>query len=97
VPLCSDAFSNWNNDDDIKVRIQNNQEVVDATKRLYDVIIPEFAELLDSQDPTVPWDRLYGEDTPKREVREIVNSILGRSLVHERGINLRHLVRWVSK
>ncbi|PRP81080.1 leucine-rich repeat-containing protein [Planoprotostelium fungivorum] len=46
-PLCSDAFTKWNADDDESTRLKNNTQVETATVRLYEECVPAFAKHLD--------------------------------------------------
>lgn len=93
VPLCSDAYSSWNSDDDERIREQHNQEVTDATHRLYNQIIPELAKTLDANDASQHhrWDKLLHSHS-KAEMQLALKWILGKHVFHSRGTNLRHLV-----
>jgi len=92
VPLCSDAYSSWNSDNDERIRDQHNQEVTDATHRLYNEVIPEFARALDTNDPSMQhlWDKLR-ESNSKAEMKLAIKWTLGKQVLHQKGINLRHL------
>jgi hypothetical protein len=93
VPLCSDAYSSWNSDDNEQIRDQNNQDVTEATHRLYNEIIPEFARYLDTNDGSQQhnWDKLLNSSC-KADIKLPLKWILGKHVIHSKGINLRHLV-----
>jgi len=50
VPLCSDAFTHFQDADPDKE--QHNQEIVEATKRLFQEVIPDFADALNRHHET---------------------------------------------
>eukprot|EP01119_Soliformovum_irregulare_P004749 TRINITY_DN1583_c0_g2_i2.p1 TRINITY_DN1583_c0_g2~~TRINITY_DN1583_c0_g2_i2.p1 ORF type:complete len:871 (-),score=219.97 TRINITY_DN1583_c0_g2_i2:150-2762(-) len=83
-PLCSDAFTSWNSDDNFDIRNRHNQEVSEATKYLYEVTIPQFAGYLDTLN-------IQLEDNMSKDDIEQVISIFGPAVFHSRGINMRHM------
>ncbi|KAL6074899.1 Rab GTPase domain containing protein [Balamuthia mandrillaris] len=71
-PLSSDAFSKFG-----MQRPENNQEIMEATKRLHNETIPQFATWLDGKDSKWLSSKFVGEEIA--------------AVVHKHGINLRKL------
>lgn len=90
VPLCSDAYSSWNNDNSEIVRKQHNQEVTDATNRLYNQVIPELANFLDETCIRFPWNKLDSSQS-KGEIKHLMNWLVGKHQLHNRGVNMRQM------
>jgi len=91
-PLCSDAFTSWNSDDDPNERALNNAEVSEATFVLYNEIIPQFATELGSNATTVQRvARLLGSKTLAIEDAKWMLDLVGTQALHQRGMSLRHL------
>ncbi len=93
--IYSDAFTGWNSDEDIRIREKNNDEVTEATKRLYEQLIPKFGEELDQLSTSSPikWYKVFGERAKGKHILGAIEQLLSPRILHERGINLRHLVR----
>eukprot|EP01127_Copromyxa_protea_P013751 TRINITY_DN3720_c0_g1_i2.p1 TRINITY_DN3720_c0_g1~~TRINITY_DN3720_c0_g1_i2.p1 ORF type:complete len:1412 (+),score=225.99 TRINITY_DN3720_c0_g1_i2:23-4237(+) len=51
--LCSDAFSGWLAFESTQKRAEYNEKVVSATAHLYNILIPKFAERLETGDETL--------------------------------------------
>ncbi|KAL6071444.1 PICALM [Balamuthia mandrillaris] len=71
-PLSSDAFSKFG-----MQRPENNQEIMEATKRLHNETIPQFATWLDGKDSKWLSSKFVGEEIA--------------AVIHKHGINLRKL------
>ena len=84
-PLSSDVYSAWSlGDPDRKIHVQ---EVVNETRRLHEVVIPQLATELDKTAKTWTWTRSSTDG-----IRSNNNSAeLLVSTVHRAGVNLRHL------
>lgn len=90
VPLCSDAFSSWQSDDPNK--LQFNEDVKNATNRLFNQVIPEFAKKLNERaiHSDLMWTYIHSYGINYRHLGKI------RALVTERVINFRILTEmWV--
>ncbi len=86
-PLCSDAFTSWNGDDDENIRETHNREVSAATEHLYKNVIPAFAANLDRIDTT----SIEGPFKSKEAIKHALTHF-SHGQIHGRGINFRHLV-----
>eukprot|EP01118_Nematostelium_gracile_P014001 TRINITY_DN5372_c0_g1_i1.p1 TRINITY_DN5372_c0_g1~~TRINITY_DN5372_c0_g1_i1.p1 ORF type:complete len:670 (-),score=103.73 TRINITY_DN5372_c0_g1_i1:43-1761(-) len=84
VPLCSDAFSGWNSDP--LTRQQSNETVTEATRYLYETVIPDAAKRYDESEVKEVVENLI----IKEEIDEFLFPFSNGHL-HEQGINLRHL------
>lgn len=87
IPLCSDGFSGWQSNDP-QYRT-NNDELRNASRRLYNVIIPDFAKNLAKENcsfvPTTPTP--YGfPDSPAEFYKKVVDQIDLIRRIHEKGL-----------
>lgn len=87
VPLNPDAFTGWNAEEE-EVRIQDNMAITEATKRLYEVIIPSYVKEL--EETPFPWEKIFDLKTDMYFLKKVFGVITGAKL-HAHGINLRHL------
>jgi len=92
VPLSSDVFSGWGSYDTNREVSQN--EVREATNRMYNERIPAVAAELESLD----FDKLSGyyfsqRNTTPAVVQNFINELALASRLHTKGINVRHLGR----
>eukprot|EP01114_Cavostelium_apophysatum_P007036 TRINITY_DN1871_c0_g2_i1.p1 TRINITY_DN1871_c0_g2~~TRINITY_DN1871_c0_g2_i1.p1 ORF type:complete len:983 (-),score=328.43 TRINITY_DN1871_c0_g2_i1:78-3026(-) len=83
-PLNSDAFTNWNTDPNVTVRNSHNDDVTEATRYLYDKLIPAFAKELDEDYMDMPWDKVKASKCKSM-------MMTNRGTVHGKGISYRHL------
>eukprot|EP01117_Protostelium_nocturnum_P006466 TRINITY_DN2328_c0_g1_i1.p1 TRINITY_DN2328_c0_g1~~TRINITY_DN2328_c0_g1_i1.p1 ORF type:complete len:1080 (+),score=470.57 TRINITY_DN2328_c0_g1_i1:226-3465(+) len=90
VPLCSDSFTKWNSDDDVNVRLAHNAEVTEATGRLYNEYIPNFAKHLDSIP--LDWDVLWSPNAKSEDLVAALEAV-GPNEAHKRYTNVRHIGR----
>ncbi|PRP87129.1 hypothetical protein PROFUN_01391 [Planoprotostelium fungivorum] len=87
-PLCSDAYTMWNSDEDEKKREAINDEVKRATSRIRGQFAPKFAQELD--DMEVPWEYLWSPDASYRQLEQGIEMVAVDE-VHSRQLNVRHL------
>ena len=90
----SDAFTSWNAEDDEELRKKHNEEVSEATEKLYKTIIPDFAKELDENSKKLDWNILWSA-TRKSDIKRFISKVLERSYIHKKGINYRQLVRYL--
>lgn len=94
VPLSSDAFTGWSKyDNDI---VASERDIREATKKMFDEVIPTLARDLDDTDISDFFERVLKEDAANDvdyllvKLNKQTNTVYE---MHRRGINMRHIGR----
>jgi hypothetical protein len=87
VPLNSDALTMWHAGTE-EERQNDNEDVRNATKRLFEEVIPAYAKELDTRAANFPWEKLE----KNKDDLDLIRTFITEEEIHAKGINLRHLV-----